>query len=364
MKILFLSSAAHLVLDEGSTRTAGGAELQVALLARELARRGHEVTIAAGDFGQEDGEVLQGVRIRNAGRFHTGRVPEMVGAIPRVVRVLREERPEWVVVMGWTAWLFVLWLLRPWLGFKLDFACALDSEINGAYRREHPIFGGLFEFAVKRCDARHAITADQMDVYRRRGMKATLYRYLVFPRAAPASGEKAVDFLWVSRCQAIKRPALFLELAKRLPEASFEMICPAENRELWREISSAAQAIPNLTFIESVPYHRIQSHYDRAAVFVNTSEWEGWPNSFIQAGLGRTALLSLAVNPDGIFERFGLGVYAAGDWEALVTGARRMRGSGEALAEMQTGAERFVAEMHDTSRETDAFLRGLEGGAG
>lgn len=350
------------MLDETSTLTSGGAELQVALLARELAAQGHEVVVAGGDTGQEDGTKLQGVRVRNAGKFHTGRLAEMIAAIPRVARVLREEKPDWVVVMGWTAWLFVLWALRPFLGYKLDFICALDTEVNGEYRREHPLFGALFEFALRRCDARHAITQEQVGHYRRRGMEATLYRYLIFPRRGPrpVGDAKDVDFLWVSRCMPIKRPELFLDLAAALPASSFRMICPAQDRGLWEIIAGRSETLPNLQLVESVPYHRVQEEYDRARVFVNTSSWEGWPNSFIQAGLGGAALLSLEVNPDDIFGTFLPGIFAAGDFAALVAGARRMMQDASALEAMQAGCERFVVEMHDNAKETRAFLRGLE----
>ena len=359
MKLLFFSGNAHLILDESSTRTSGGAELQVALLARELARCGHDVVLAGGDSGQPDHVTLQGVRTRNAGKFHTGRLAEMILAIPRVVRVLREERPDWVIVMGWTAWLFVLWALRPFLGYRLDFTCALDSEINGTYRRENPVFGTLFEFAVKRCDARHAITKDQQECFKKRGMESTFYRYLVFPRSKPLNGAKSVDFLWVSRCQPLKRPHLFLELAKSLPDATFEMICPAENRALWEDVAQAAAACPNLRLIESVPYHQIQDHYDRARIFVNTSEWEGWPNSFIQAGLGRAALLSLVVNPDGLFEKFELGICSGGDQARFASDARRMLSDPQALEKMQAECTRFVTEVHNNEREAAVFLSGL-----
>jgi glycosyltransferase involved in cell wall biosynthesis len=359
MRILFLSSHAHWILDKSESRTSGGAELQVALLAKELAAMGHEVVIAAGDTGQVDGEILEGVRIRNAGKFQTGRMGEMLAAAPRVYAVIREEKPDWVVVMGWTAWLFLLWLWRPLLGYRLDFICALDSEINGAFVQGNPLLGRLFDFAVRRADARHAITREQKEVFEKRKLPATLYRYLVFQGPSGVGTSKQVDFLWVSRCQTIKRPHLFLDLAEAMPGSSFEMICPPENRELWESVASCASELPNLRFVESVPYHEIQSRYDAARVFVNTSEWEGWPNSFIQAGLGRTALLSLAVNPDGIFERFGLGRFARGDFEKLISDARGMMGDAAELERMQEGCARFVADMHDNAKETEAFLAGL-----
>jgi hypothetical protein len=362
MKILFFSSHAHLVLDESSTLTSGGAELQVALLAKALAGRGYEIVVAGGDTGQVDGIVLQGVRVRNAGKFHTGRFFEMVRSIPRVFRVIQEENPDWVVVMGWTAWLFVLWLLRPAFGYKLDFICALDTEVNGEYWREQPFFGRLFEFALRRCDARHAISKDQMAHYARHGMVATFYRYLLVPRPREDATlvDKTTDFLWVSRCVAMKHPELFLDLAEALPGCSFEMICPAQDKKLWKGIASRADLIPNVRFIESVPYHRVQENYDRARVFVNTSDWEGWPNSFIQAGLARAALLSLSVNPDDIFGSFHPGICAGGDFARLIASAREMMGDPSDLEIMQAGCERFVMEMHDREKETDAFLRGLE----
>ena len=190
-------------------------------------------------------------------------------------------------------------------------------------------------------------------------MDSTFYRYLVFPRTRPLAGEKRVDFLWVSRCQPVKRPHLFLELARALPEASFEMICPAENRALWEEVSRAASGCSNLRFIESVPYHQIQDHYDRARIFVNTSEWEGWPNSFIQAGLGRAAVLSLAVNPDGLFEKFAMGAYSGGDRERFLASARKMLSDPAALEKMQGECARFVRELHNNEKETAVFLSGL-----
>ena len=360
MKILFFSSFAHLVLQKNQTRTSGGAELQVALLARELAELGHEVAIAGGDVDQADHVVLDGVMTRNAGRFHTGQLLEMLAAIPRVTRVIREEHPEWVVVMGWTAWLFVLWVLRPFLGCKLDFICSLDSEINGEYRRENPIFGALFEFAVRRCDARHSITADQEKVFRGRGMAATFYRYLLIPRNTERVLKKEIDLLWVSRCQQLKRPHLFLELVEALPDARCTMICPSEDKELWNSVAERAAKMPNLKFIEKVPYHEIQEYYDKARVFVNTSTFEGFPNSFIQSGMGHAALLSLCIDPDSMIQVFASGILADGSMEKMILGARAMLSDPILLSSMQEGSARMVEEWLNNRVNVQKYLEGLK----
>ena len=166
MKFLFLSSFAHLALDPASDRVSGGAELQVALLARELARRGYAVVLAGGDIGQPDGTILQGVKTRVAGKFHTGNAGDTLQALPHVFSVLRQERPTHVLVLGWTAWLFVLHLLKPFFGYKLVFICGLDTEVDGGFRRENPVRGALaggdfvqFVEQARRMHHDHALTA-------------------------------------------------------------------------------------------------------------------------------------------------------------------------------------------------------------
>lgn len=359
MKILFLSSYAHLVLEKNTTRVSGGAELQVALLSKELAGRGVGTVILGGDTGQRDGSAIDGVRIRTGGQFHSGNPAAMLASMPRVFSVIREEKPDWVFLLGWTAWMAVVVAMRGVLGYRAGFICGLDSELTGDFRRENPVRGGVFEWGVAKCDLRYAMTEHQRALFTKRGWSCAMYRNLILPRAFENAGVKTVDFLWVSRCQPVKRPHLFLDLVEALPESSFEMVCPREDVGLWESVAARAKKLANLRFIEKVPYHEIQRYYDAARVFVNTSEWEGWPNSFIQAGLGRTALLSLAVNPDGIFERFGLGCYAAGDFERLKAEARVMMEDAAGLERMQEGCARFVAEMHDNRKETEAFLAGV-----
>jgi glycosyltransferase involved in cell wall biosynthesis len=190
-------------------------------------------------------------------------------------------------------------------------------------------------------------------------MDCTFYRYLLVPRSSPRSEEKTIDLLWVSRCHPIKRPHLFLDLVEALPGARCRMVCPPEDRELWNSVAARAAKLANLDFIEKVPYHEVQEHYDTAEIFVNTSTFEGFPNSFIQAGLGKTALLSMCVDPDGMIGVFGSGVLAGDSVEALLQVAKQMLSDQEKLALMKEGIARMVAEWLDNSANVEKYLSGL-----
>jgi hypothetical protein len=359
VKFLFLSGHAHLALDPSSQRASGGAELQVALLARELAARGHRAVILAADTGQVDGVVWEGVKIRLGGRFDTGRPVDTLRALPRVIRVLRDERPGNVVVYGWTAWLYMLWHLRALVAFRLVFVCALDAEIDGGFRRANPFRGLLFERGMRLADARFAITEHQGKLFRERGMPCNVTR-LLLPQVRPGMPEeKSIDLLWVARCHPVKRPRLFLDLAERLPEARCRMICSPQDEPLWQSIRARASRAPNVEFLEAVPYREIQRHFNEANIFVNTSEHEGVPNTFIHSGIGRTAILSLAVDPDGMFRTFEAGLCASGDFERLWREAVALLENRPLLVAAQNECARFVREWHDNASNVAAFLAGL-----
>ena len=216
MKFLFHSSFAHLALDPTETRVSGGAELQVALLARELVKRGHECVLVSGDHGQPDNRMLQGVRSRLGGKFQTGGLVDTLQALPVSFRVIEEERPDFTFIYGWTTWLFFLLWSRARKHTRIGFTCMLDTEVNGEFRRENPVRGALFERGIRAADVRYAITDYEVECFKRMGLDSTLYRPLVMPRTVPLSGVKDIDFLWIARCQPIKRPHLFLDLAEAL----------------------------------------------------------------------------------------------------------------------------------------------------
>jgi glycosyltransferase involved in cell wall biosynthesis len=82
-----------------------------------------------------------------------------------------------------------------------------------------------------------------------------------------------------------KRPEIFLELARRLPRWRFAMVGGAAlgDREFYERIEAEARALPNVEFAGFVPHAEGEKWFDRARVVINTSVFEGMPNTFLQA---------------------------------------------------------------------------------
>ena len=93
-----------------------------------------------------------------------------------------------------------------------------------------------------------------------------------------------------------------ISIAKKLPQYTFTIICPKASDQSHEEYLELKKqfAIPNVKFIEFVPFEEIDDYFANAKLFINTSDDEGFPNTFIQARNNGTPVISFNVDPDNI----------------------------------------------------------------
>ena len=102
---------------------------------------------------------------------------------------------------------------------------------------------------------------------------------LAFPRNPAAQ-----TILWVgSSDDRVRRPSRMLDLAERLPEYQFVMVMVPLIAETDRACWARARALPNVTMFGRTPFAEIERFFADAKLFVNTSVFEGFPNTFLQA---------------------------------------------------------------------------------
>lgn len=119
-----------------------------------------------------------------------------------------------------------------------------------------------------------------------------------------------IRVLWIANFKKLKQPELFLDLAESfsdVPNVEFVMIGRSSSDGWGSGVLARAQSVSNLTYLGELPVEDVESALSTAHIFVNTSEYEGFPNTFIQSWLRKVPTLSLNVDPAGILEREGFG---------------------------------------------------------
>lgn len=288
----------------------GGEQVQQTLLAKALVSRGHDASMIVFDYGQNPVASYHGVTVLRTFRPNAG-LPILRFIYPRWIKI-------WSAMAAADADIYYVSCAGMHLGLaalfckrhqrKLVFRVAHDTDCEPAfllvkYRRDKL----LYEFGLHHAHAILVQTASQktrlFQNYHRVGKIAGMLveQPLVMP-------PRTVDVLWVNNIRPFKRPDIFLELARSMPDLRFRMIGgPQPGHEaLFHAIQKKAAVIPNLEFCGHIPYHLMDSYYSSARIFVNTSESEGFPNSYLQSWVRGTPVIAF-FDPDAIIGRFSLG---------------------------------------------------------
>ena len=291
----------------------GGEEVQHTLLARALARRGFEVSMVVHDLGQPDGMVVDGITLHKAYGPREG-LPVLRFVHPRLTRfwpaLQRADADVYYVscagvTLGVTAGFAARHGKRVVFRIAHDRDCEPDHLLVKYWRDRK-----IYEWGLRRADVILAQSVQQQRALRQNyRLPSVVAAMLVEPRQRPLGfAQRDIDVLWVNNIRSFKRPDLLLELAARVPQLQVHMIGGTQpgHEAQFHEIKARAAALPNLHFHGPVPYHDVNAFYERARVFVNTSDSEGFPNSYLQAWR-RGAPTVAFFDPDAVIARRGLG---------------------------------------------------------
>ena len=297
---------------EYAQHTIGGAEVQQTLLGRALASRGHAVSMVVADYGQADGAEWDAIRVFKAYRPDAG------------LPVLRFIHPRWTGMWsalartdadvyytscsGMHVGLMALFCRR--FRKRFVFRAASDPDCDRSRVRVLVRFARdrwLYAYGLRRADAILVQSASQAETLATSYGLASRVTGSFAEKPSPVA-TRDIDVLWVANIGRLKRPDRVLELASILPEVQIHMVggpFPGEEA-LFHDVSRAAASSANVHFHGGLSYRDANALYGRARVFVNTSDIEGFPNSYLQAWIRGVPVVTL-LDRDGVIEREGLG---------------------------------------------------------
>jgi glycosyltransferase involved in cell wall biosynthesis len=343
----------------------GGAQLQQTLLAKALVRRGLSVSMVTGDYGQGEGAVWDGIRTHKAYSASEG-LPVVRFLHPRWTKLwgaLRRADADVYYVSCASAEVgqVAMWTARN--GRAMIFRVASEADCDPkrvliSYWRDRK----LYAYGLRRAAAVLAQSTSQQEMLRTNyGVQSLVTAPFVDTAVEVLPLERRdIPLLWVSNIQQLKRPEIFIELARALGDRAASMVggTYAGAQELYDTTRASAAQVPSLTFHGRLAYRATGQLFDRARVFVNTSDIEGFPNTFLQSWIRGVPVVSF-FDPDGIIKREGLG-YAVADLGEMTEAARRLTADPLLWQEVSARCRAFMSRRHGEEQIVAPYLATIE----
>ena len=294
-------------------RYIGGESVQQTLLARAFRDRGYDVTMVVKDIGQPlADEVIDGIRLLKTFRQTDG-LPILRFIHPRMTSIfsalsLANADIYYQSCAGTLTGYVANFCARRRRTFIFRVAHDTDcipGEQLIRYRRDRMIY----EYGLRRAHLVAAQGTHQQDLLKQHySLDSTPINMTVEIPELLTTNEKTIDVLWINNLRPFKCPELVLELARKLPTVNFSMIGGpvVAHTDLYESVRKGANELPNLTFHGQVPYHSVNNYISSSKLFINTSESEGFPNSFLQAWARAVPVISF-FDPDGLIAKMRIG---------------------------------------------------------
>ncbi|MDO6462004.1 glycosyltransferase [Granulosicoccaceae sp. 1_MG-2023] len=338
----------------------GGAEYQISCLIRHLSSSGKFEIFYLARHIVED-MPTPGYRVVKIGKGSTvPRFGYMVDAVP-LYKALSELKPDVIYQRVGCAYTGIAAFYAKKHDIPMFWHVAHDTDVTpgNAFYGRNPLRRMLEKRAVE-YGLRHASgiitqTASQAALLKAnygRDCDATIANFHPAPQEEiDKSGPLTV--VWIANLKPWKRPEAFVRLAQALgdlQDVHFTMVGapPGGGGDAaWGEALLAdIERTPNLTYRGQLSHDEVNALLVRSHLFVNTSEAEGFPNTFIQSWMRGLPVASLSVDPDGILEQKQIGFYANGDEDALAVGVRGLLTDDARRRECAERAQAHAAECH------------------
>src|ERR1035437_13533 len=352
-----------------SGNTDGGGELQLALLAKALARGGHEVVIidcnTTKDFITADGIKVFKIKGWNNGiriiRTFTHRLPQLYWSLKA------QKADVYYCRIRDFRHILAFWAARK---VKAKFVLGLASDLDAMnfatrFKYQHLVspsglwafFSGflieiVYPWLLQNADLVLVQHEGQKNILLKKRIKSLVFPNLFDLTETPIIPDHShKDFIYVGDLNKRKGFAEFFEIVKKAPLHSYKVVGQPQDKTgylYYKKLKSCE----NVSLLGRLNHSDTMYQIANSKALISTSPMEGFPNVFLEAWAAGVPVISLKVNPGNVIDKYNLGICCSGD-------LNKMKKSIEFYGPSNIDKEKlisYVSEFHDFTTAADRFL--------
>ena len=273
--------------------------------------------------------------------------------------VLNTIRPDIIYTRLGSSWIDIASVYASEMKIKHIHALASDKDVRrsilpGLFPLMQPLENFYINRGLKNCSLILVQNAYQQEKITKKYGKETV----MVPQMTPyldnntiVKEREPMRILWVANFKKIKRPELFVRLAKEL-----KMYAPIIKMEMYGRMSKKytyilkeIDEIENLFYMGEVLTEQMLNIMSHSHILVNTSEYEGFSNTFVQAWMRKVPVFSMSSNPNNVFSNYNVGAYTP-SFEALVNSISELISNRKKLDAMAEDAYYYAISHHSLEK--------------
>ena len=350
-KICFVSLSSYPVISKNNLEYLGGAEVQQVELANELKKLGFEIIFITYGNNQNHFDEIDGIKIISTYKRHERSNLHFLKKSLIIWKKMKEVNSDIYIHRSGTPGIVSIFGLMHHK--KIIKMVASNAEVTGQDIIKSSRISKYIEKIGNNIDFLFSDSCICQNDYQKRILEKKFnIDCRVIKNAFNISKEentikKDHYILWIGTIRSVKRPEIFLGIARRLPQYNFLMIGgKGDDTALYDFIVEEVKTINNLVFVGFVPHNEISKYYQKGILLVNTSMTEGFPNIFLEAWMNKIPVISLDIDPDGVIAKYGLGFHSR-TLDHMIEDIQLLMNTENLLAQYGKNARKYVKKYHD-----------------
>ncbi len=337
------------LFDRNSKRTFGGANVQMYLIAKEF---GNYRDIQTYSFIPEyknisfdDEDCFNLVKTYNENE-------SLLKKFLIYHKTIRKIKPDVIIQRGLTLFSCLLAFYCKIFKIKFIFMLAHDIESHGRYQKDRKkcfLFPLLLQSSFLMI-AQNEYEFDNLIKKIPIGRVEILKKGIDISKIHKKKRILKYHAVWIARCEAWKKPELFIKLAQKNKDLNFFMVCSISfpGDPYFYRVKELALKQKNLKFEDFLKNKEIYNILSQSGVFCITSDMEGdWPMVVLEASASGIPILSLNLNYGDLFSKYNGGFFCNGHFTLMSQYLREVYNNKELYSIKSEGAASYIKENHN-----------------
>lgn len=347
----------------------GGAELQIKLLVEQLIMNNYTVSFIFEDKGLPYSNELK-INLIPLKKIAIKKTfgSRWIFFHRKLFTILQKQNPDIIYTRFYSSWSGVASVFAKRNNKFHIWALASDSDLKNKPVSILRPFDIIEKKWVSKAfkDASLIITQNN---YQQNELKVKYNRQgFLFPQSAICDTtntfQKDSDKLkicWIANLKSLKRPDLFLQLVKSMANnksIEFFMI-GRPHKEFKEQIKAIEKNNNNFHYLGELSNDNVNKILSSSHILINTSDYEGFSNTFVQAWMRKVVVISFNSNPDEILTKEDIG-FVNNNLEEVVEIILSLSNNRDLLAKKAEKAFHYAHEYHSYERNFKKLLKLIE----